>query len=74
MLFKRCTPVALDNVMIPLRISAHLEETNVPSPESPQEIEQAILREWDALQRVPSYVDRLIEANRGLIESIAAQR
>lgn len=40
---------------------------------SPEEIEQAIVREWNYLQQVPSYVEELLKANRGLIESIAAQ-
>lgn len=40
---------------------------------SPQEIEQEIIRAWNALQEVPSYVERQLEANRGLIESIATQ-
>ena len=40
---------------------------------SPEEIEQAIIREWNSLQQVPSYVEGLLKVNRGLIESIAAQ-
>ncbi len=38
-----------------------------------EEIEQAVIREWNRLQQVPSYVEELLEANLGLIESIAAQ-
>ena len=38
-----------------------------------EEIEQAILREWNSLQQVPSYVERLCEENRDLIEDVATQ-
>jgi hypothetical protein len=41
---------------------------------SPENIAGAIAYKWGGLQQVPSYVEGQIEANRGLIESIASQR
>jgi hypothetical protein len=38
---------------------------------SPEEIEQAIIRAWEHLQDVPSYVEERMKAHRGLIEGIA---
>jgi hypothetical protein len=40
---------------------------------SPEEIERAVLHMWDQLQQVSSYVETMIEANRGMLEGIATQ-
>ena len=50
------------------------ERVQEAASSSPEGLEQAIMREWNALQQVPSYVEKLLEANRGLIESIATQQ
>ena len=46
------------------------QQSSIPSHE---EIEQTIIHEWLRLQQTPSYVEGLLNANRGLIEGIATQ-
>jgi hypothetical protein len=40
---------------------------------SPEQVPAALGYEWKSLQDIPSYVEGLIAANRGLIEGIATQ-
>ena len=59
---------------IALTILSETERVQEVANLSPEGLEQAIMREWNALQQVPSYVEELLEANRGLIEGIATQQ
>jgi len=59
---------------IALTILSETESVQEAANLSPEGIEQAVMREWNALQQVPSYVEELLEANRGLIEGIATQQ
>ncbi|MHB8595596.1 MAG: hypothetical protein ACYDER_02160 [Ktedonobacteraceae bacterium] len=50
-----------------------MQEAERIAPEETEGTEEAITREWYALQEVPSYIEERLEANRGLIEGIATQ-
>ncbi len=49
------------------------EHISSEETEGTEGIEEEIAREWYALQQVPSYIEELLETNRGLIEGIATQ-
>jgi hypothetical protein len=50
-----------------------MQEAERITSEETEGTEEEIAREWYALQQVPSYIEELLEANRGLIEGIATQ-